>query len=273
MQHLYPAITITERDVRSFLEEPASSALTKALTWVIPGIVMLAGLSFLIVNARAYFAMQSLAEANAITTPDVFLASAPTAAPTLVPKALPTPTATPEPTPQPVVVAAAQATIPANTLSYGDFTISAPIHWNVPLAGNGIYTKLETGLAHIEGTAKPGQKGTVAIFGHSSHFPWAKGSYKTVFGPILKAKVGQTIQVSNAGTVYTYRVSKTYTINPDQMAVLNSTDNSVLKLITCTPLGTSLKRFVVEAEQVSPEPAGNTAFTGSQFAGQLPGDR
>ncbi|HEV7952320.1 MAG TPA: hypothetical protein VGO98_03010, partial [Candidatus Saccharimonadales bacterium] len=37
------------------------------------------------------------------------------------------------------------------------------------------------------------------------------------------------------------------------------TDKPVLTLITCTPLGTSLNRFLVTAEQVSPSPSAAAA--------------
>jgi LPXTG-site transpeptidase (sortase) family protein len=268
MNYLFPPTTITEREIRSFLQERQAPRIQQLGTWIIPGALMLAGLTFLLFNAQAYFKVQTLAESNA-ATPGVYLASA-AATPAPTPEVAAA-TPTPEVAIAPAVVPVKNG-IPSNTLSFADFSISAPVIWDVPLNGD-IYTRLEKGLVHIEGTANPGEKGTVAIFGHSSHYPWAKGSYKTVFAPILKAKVGQTIQVSKGSTVYTYTVSKVYVINPDQMSVLNSSNESVLKLITCTPLGTSLKRHVVEAVQTSPNPADNAAFTGSQFSGQLPAGR
>lgn len=272
MNYPFPEITISEREVKSFLQEPKTSGLFQVGTWIVPGVIMLAGLAFLLFNAQAYFRVQGIAEANATNTPDVVLTSAPGNVAPPIEATAPQEPAAPAATPVENTAPAVTTGIPSNTLSFSDFGISAPIHWNVSLSGP-VYTNLETGLVHIDGTAKPGQKGTVAIFGHSSHYPWAKGKYKTVFAPILKAKTGQTIQVSNEGVIYTYKVTKTYDINPDQMSVLNSGNESVLKLITCTPLGTSLRRHVVEAVQISPEPSANAAFTGLQFSGQLPADR
>ena len=40
-----------------------------------------------------------------------------------------------------------------------------------------------------------------------------------------------------------------------------------LRLITCTPVGTSLNRLVVEAKQISPDPAGNLAYTQQNYTG------
>ncbi|CAN5169004.1 hypothetical protein BH11PAT4_BH11PAT4_2290 [soil metagenome] len=270
MNYTFPSPTITERDIRSFLQERQTPRIQQLGTWIIPGALMLAGLTFLLFNAQAYFKVQTIAESNTTTTPGVYLAGA-AATPTPAPEEVAAPTPTPDIASAPALTPVENG-IPANTLSYADFSISAPVTWDVPLNGD-VYTKLERGLVHIDGTANPGERGTVAIFGHSSHYPWAKGSYKTVFAPILKAKVGQSIQVSKGNTVYTYTVRKVYDINPDQMSVLNSGNESVLKLITCTPLGTSLKRHVVEAVQVSPNPADNSPFTGSQFSGQLPAGR
>jgi LPXTG-site transpeptidase (sortase) family protein len=285
MQSITQTISISEKELQSFLREAKPTVLSRSTpfrkpsfggnrflslaAWAIPGILMLASLGFLLNQTRSYFALREIASANG-STPGTYLAVAPAVTPT--PSTTPTPT--PETTSAPSVQTEnMQASIPDNTLNYADFTISAPIHWDVPLAGDTVYTKLETGLTHIEGTAKPSQKGTVAVFGHSSHFPWAKGKFKTVFAPILKAKVGQVIQVNYNGKVYSYKVTKSHVINPDQMSVLNSGDESVLKLITCTPLGTSLRRHVVEAVQISPDATNNAAFTGSQFSGQLPSDR
>src|SRR5690606_13962858 len=96
------------------------------------------------------------------------------------------------------------------------------------------------GLTHIAGTAKPGEQGMVAISGHSSNYPWVRSDYTKVFAPLVKANTGQWVSVHYKNVEYTYRITKMYEINPTQVEVLSDHSTTGLRLITCTPIGTSL---------------------------------
>jgi LPXTG-site transpeptidase (sortase) family protein len=160
-----------------------------------------------------------------------------------------TPVATP--TAQPTATPAPQPITPENTLVYSDFNVSAPIIWDTPFSSQDVDTALGDGLVHLAGTPLPGQPGFTVIFGHSSALPWVKGNYKDVFAPIIQAKPGQEVLLTYNGTSYRYRVTQTFEVKPTDLGILESKDTDLgLRLVTCTPIGTSLRRFVVEAIQI-----------------------
>jgi sortase A len=56
---------------------------------------------------------------------------------------------------------------------------------------------------------------------------------------------------------YRYRVVSTAVVSPDHVAVLNSTGDEILTLITCYPfyfVGSAPERFIVRAERVTTQP-------------------
>lgn len=102
-------------------------------------------------------------------------------------------------------------------------------------------------------TAPPGSFGNTVIFGHSTLAALYKpGDPISVFVPLLKVKVGDEITINYDGVTYRYAVRNTATVNPTQIEVLaQQFDKHELTLITCTPLGTYWKRFIVRAELVN----------------------
>jgi sortase A len=112
---------------------------------------------------------------------------------------------------------------------------------------------LKKGAIHYSGTALPGQYGNAVIFGHSA-LPvlFKKNAPLTIFNPILKAKIGDEIILNFDGINYRYLVRKVSEVKPDQIEVLfQNFSRKELTLITCTPLGTYWRRFVVRAELVN----------------------
>lgn len=103
----------------------------------------------------------------------------------------------------------------------------------------------------------PGQVGNTVLSGHSSNDVLDKGDYKFIFAQLDHLQKGDLIYVNYKGTRYTYNVTKKEVVKPtDVEALIYETDKPVLTLITCTPLGTSLNRLLVTAEQISPNPSG-----------------
>lgn len=249
---------ITESDVRSFLQEhiPASRAIKKTLLGV-AGVFAVVAVAYVALNAQALFYINSvtpMAEAQATTAPVV--KSTPSVRTTTV-----TPTATPE-----------APSIPESTLAYAALGISAPITWDVANDEKTQNSILPNSTIHLAGTAHPGQKGVVAIAGHSSNYPWIKGSFNSVFAPLVKSAVGQTIEINYHDRLFRYRVTKVVQINPDDLSVLNEKDKNEVAIITCVPVGTSAYRLVAIGEQVLPNPQENETFTGQGLTGHLPGD-
>lgn len=112
---------------------------------------------------------------------------------------------------------------------------------------------LRLGVIHYPGTARPGQQGNVVITGHSSYFPWDPGRFKDVFAVLHDLKKGDQILLYNNQKRYIYEVSNIKKIWPSELEVLKPSTENKLTLITCTPIGTNLKRLIVEAKLVKVE--------------------
>jgi hypothetical protein len=100
----------------------------------------------------------------------------------------------------------------------------------------------------------------VAIFGHSSNDWWQPGNYKQIFVLLDKLKAGDQIEITYQSKRYTYEVTGSRVVLPTAMSVLDPTSSPTLTLITCTPIGTSLKRLVVTAKQIDPAPGVGSAI-------------
>lgn len=152
--------------------------------------------------------------------------------------------------------------------------VKAPIVYETSADNGAIAYDLRSGVVHYGTTALPGEKGNVAIFGHSSGVAWAPGDYKFVFTLLDKVQNGQQVTLDYKGVRYVYVVTGSEVVAPTDMRILESKDSqSELSLITCTPVGTSKNRLVVHAKQVSPDPAANKPFTPKNgTSGSLPGN-
>ena len=131
--------------------------------------------------------------------------------------------------------------------------IHAPIIFESSTNEADIQKSLRQGVVHYPMTAIPGEIGNVVVFGHSSGQPWAPGAYKFIFTLLNKVQKDDQIVIDFEGIRYVYSVKSTEVVDPHETRVLLPTGKPTLTLITCTPVGTSNKRLVVTAEQVSPK--------------------
>ncbi len=158
--------------------------------------------------------------------------------------------------------------------------VDAPVVYDVPSIKESIVQeKLKSGVVHypIPGaSAMPGEKGNTVILGHSSNDVFDDGGYKFVFVQLNNLEKGDTFYLNYNGTRYTYSVTEKKVIDPTQVSEL-VTDNTkpIATLVTCTPPGTALKRLVVIAEQISPDPdaaAATTQTSGDASNVSIPGN-
>jgi len=117
-----------------------------------------------------------------------------------------------------------------------------------------IQEALRSGVVHYPGTAFFGESGNIAITGHSSYYPWDPGRFKDVFALLHDLQIGDTVIVYSDQRKYTYNVNNIEIVLPENVDVLKPTEDDRLTLITCTPVGTNLKRLIVYTEEVSVEP-------------------
>lgn len=113
-----------------------------------------------------------------------------------------------------------------------------------------IQDKLKEGVVRYPGTATPGHGGNTFLTGHSSFYLWDDGRFKDVFALLPDIQVGDKIYLYYDQKRYVYEVSETKEVTPDQVDVLKQTDHEQLTLMTCTPVGTNLRRFIVIAQPV-----------------------
>ncbi len=148
---------------------------------------------------------------------------------------------------------------PDNRLIIQRLGIHAPIKTaqNINLAvsswediENQIQDALRDGVVSFPGTANPGERGNAFITGHSSYYPLFPGRYKDIFALLPEIEIGEIIEVWQNQQKFIYRVSDKREVSPRETSVLDTTDDSRLTLMTCTPLGTALRRLIVTAELV-----------------------
>ena len=99
---------------------------------------------------------------------------------------------------------------------------------------------LARAAGHIEDTALPGDPGNVGIAGHRD----------TTFRPVRNLKAGDILRLTTTSGAFTYRIDRTFIVDPEDVYVLDPTDVPSLTLVTCYPftfIGHAPKRYIVRA--------------------------
>lgn len=117
-----------------------------------------------------------------------------------------------------------------------------------------IQAALEDGVVHYHETAVPGQAGNNVIVGHSSNNFLNSGKYKFAFVLLDRLELNDTFILHYKGVRYVYKVTNKQVIEPTDFSLTTPTKQPTVTLITCTPPGTSWRRMVVQAQQISPTP-------------------
>jgi sortase A len=103
---------------------------------------------------------------------------------------------------------------------------------------------LDRGAGHIEGTAAPGADGNSGIAGHRDGF----------FRVLKDIVPGDVMELETLRTTVTYRVERTWIVEPDDVSVLDPTPSGAVTLVTCYPfyfIGSAPQRFIVRARAAS----------------------
>lgn len=124
------------------------------------------------------------------------------------------------------------------------------INWTHEL--NNIFMKeLESWIIRYPGSAKPWEKWTSFIFGHSSNYPWIKWDYNEVFALLDNVSYDDKIIVYYWQKKFTYKIKEKKVINPWDVSVLwRNKNKSEITLMTCWPVWTTLHRLIVVWELV-----------------------
>jgi len=100
---------------------------------------------------------------------------------------------------------------------------------------------LERGPGHYPDTALPGQRRTVAIAGHRT-------TYGAPFNQIDKIEIGDTIVLEMPYGTFTYDVTATRIVDPDQVGIVRDVGHDRLVLTSCHPLYSAAQRYAVFAD-------------------------
>jgi LPXTG-site transpeptidase (sortase) family protein len=95
----------------------------------------------------------------------------------------------------------------------------------------------------------PSKDGNIVIAGHRFLYTARNGGY---FYNLPELKLGSKIYIRWKDTVYEYEVYNTKTVLPEQVDIRDRDPkvSKKLTLYTCYPLGSTAKRYVVEAKQL-----------------------
>ncbi len=134
--------------------------------------------------------------------------------------------------------------------SYSNFKLSIP-KINITEANVVVDTNdFDTHLAHLPGSALPGERGNVFITGHSSLTQLFKNdNYKAILANLPNLKKGDEINLNVEGQIYKYIVEVMKIVEPTEVWVVNPPDTvgRYLSVMTCVPPGFNTKRLVVLA--------------------------
>ena len=100
-------------------------------------------------------------------------------------------------------------------------------------------------LGHFPDSADPGQIGNFALAGHRV------SDYTDAFINLYKVSAGDEVIVKTHDKKYTYVIEENYIVDPEQVEVLDPTENATITLITCT-VG-SKQRVIVKGTLQSTE--------------------
>lgn len=133
-------------------------------------------------------------------------------------------------------------------LAIAALDINAPVIYGATTEDDTEFQKLlENGVVHYPATALPGEQGNTVIFGHSSNYWFAPGSYKSVFATLGELRAGDIIDISYQDSQYRYRVKEQKVVLPHDVSVLQPTEKPQLTLITCWPVGSTAERLIITA--------------------------
>lgn len=103
-------------------------------------------------------------------------------------------------------------------------------------------SNLKVGVGHIPGSAALGQPGNCALAGHRSY------TFGKFFNRLDELVVGDEITVTTKKEDLKYKIYEKLVVTPDDVSVLKgSKDDSIITLITCTPIFVASHRLIVHA--------------------------
>ena len=135
------------------------------------------------------------------------------------------------------------ASVPKMDTGESLIRISIPsIDVDAPIVNGDNWEALKTGVGLNASSCRPGEPGNVILSGHNDIFG-------EVFRNLDQLKTGDKVLLLTEKNAYTYTVTNTQIVSPNQVDVLDQTKDRTLTLISCYPYLVDTQRFVVTAKQ------------------------
>ena len=163
----------------------------------------------------------------------------------------------------PLIALASKPTNPlaaVNSNEEGNWVRIPSLGVNVPVSeapsmnDQDVLNTLASGVAIYPNGVHPGENGNVFIAGHSTGEPW-KGPYRFAFINVNKLKANDTIIIDYNGNRFTYVVTNSRIINPQDTRFIESNGTTpTLSLMACWPLWTTKNRMIIESKLITINP-------------------
>lgn len=100
---------------------------------------------------------------------------------------------------------------------------------------------LRYAVGHYENTPLPSEGGNSCIVGHRSY------SYGAFFNRLDEIELNDKIEMEVSGKTYYYNVKDILVVKPEEVWVLDATEETMITLITCTPIRIGTHRLIIRA--------------------------
>ncbi len=100
---------------------------------------------------------------------------------------------------------------------------------------------ISSALGHMEQTALPGEEGNCAIAGHRNYV------FGRFFNRLDEVQADDEIEIETLDGTYTYRVTDSFVVEPEDVSVIEQLEGKNLTLITCTPIFVGSHRLIISA--------------------------
>ena len=104
---------------------------------------------------------------------------------------------------------------------------------------------LADSLGHEPETAMVGEKGNCVIAGHRNY------TFGQYFNRLNEVSLGDVIYVDTTTETYSYSVTDIKVVEPEDLSVLEQTEEETLTLYTCTPLYLATHRLVITSVRIN----------------------
>jgi len=129
--------------------------------------------------------------------------------------------------------------------------VHVPPHQNWNQLEKNIQAGLQNGVVVHPVSRAPGVFGNFFITGHSSYYAWDNGRFKDVFALLHEMEIGDEVEVFWKNKKYKYQIFQKEIVSPTKVEVLSQpNDESIITLMTCTPVGTNKNRLILVGKLV-----------------------